>query len=176
MGADVTEYYNIWLAVSTAVKQAKAELTESREALKLGGAEAIGKEPVKGEPVKTLMRAEVEAVLTKEADPAVRLFKPATVSGKQFELLSLYFRATEGDPHELAKAALDDYPDDTLLLGIWDDTGLRYGDLHPDAWRVMPDLIKYDEAGEIAATIPASSDADLRDVVVLYGQGKRDFA
>lgn len=171
------EYYNVWLAVSQTVTQAKAELTESREALKLDEAVAVsGKEPVKGEPVKTLMRAEVEAVLTKEADPAVRLFKPATVSGKQFELLSLYFRATEGDPFELAKAALDDYPDDTLLLGIWDDTGLRYGDLHPDAWRVMPDLIKYDEAGEIAATIPASSDADLRDVVVLYGQGKRDFA
>ena len=171
------EYYNVWLAISQTVTQAKAELAEPRESITLDGAEAIGdKEPVKGEPVKVLMRTEVEAVLSKEADPAARLFKPATLAGKQYELLSLYFRAEEGDPFELAKAALDDYPDDTLLLGIWDNTGRRYGDLHPEAYKLIPPTYEYDKEGSVIDTIEAASNANLRDVVVLYGQQPRAFA
>lgn len=173
--------FNLWLAVSETVITAKQELISAREsdAIRIDDAEAIGgREPVKGEPVKALMREAAARELDAVADRMVEaLYAKPTISGRRYTLQSIYVEDDGRPVEEHAKELMSDYPGEVLLLGAWDvKTGKRLIDLHPDAWRLMPDRIEYDSEGNVTNTIPASSNADLRDINLLMGQSPRAFA
>ena len=47
--------------------------------------------------------------------------------------------------------------------------------VNPNLYQSMPDTIVYDEDGNVVQTIPATSNADLRDVNLIQGQAPRMF-
>lgn len=111
-----------------------------------------------------------------------RLFKKPTLAGTVYNLWSFDFD-DEKDTLQLVKDELDgliaQYPNQIAILGAWRMDGRQIGANYDQdgnrtseamypipnfLWRFMPD--------EVGAT----SNADLTDVNILYGQSPRDFS
>ena len=185
------EYYNVWLAVSERVTAALQELTAARESVAPVDLERlaslseamleefqIGDEVRVGDEGRSTMREAAARELDAVADRTVEaLYAKPTISGRKYALQSIYVEDDGRPVEEHAKELMADYPGEVLLLGAWDvKTGKRLIDLHPQAWRLMPDVVTYDSEGNVTSTIPASSNADLRDINLLMGQSPRQFA
>lgn len=183
--------FNLWLAVSETVITAKQELISARESVAPVDLETlarlskemldefqIGDEVRVGDGGRSTMREAAARELDAVADRMVEaLYAKPTISGRRYTLQSIYVEDDGRPVEEHAKELMADYPGEVLLLGAWDvRTGKRLTDLHPDAWRLMPDVVTYDSEGNVTSTIPASSNADLRDINLLMGQSPRDFA
>ena len=66
--------------------------------------------------------------------------------------------------------------------GVYDEEGNLIGiegdPLYPildDAYKLMPDIVEYDDEGNEISRTPATSNADLRDINITLGQTPRDF-
>lgn len=130
-----------------------------------------------------------------DGDQVQKMFKTPSIGGKVYNSFSLYL---EGNA-KVAEAVTDlttEWPSHFIVVGAWhmdgrqvgtqwelDIDGNRTGNVtgdplypvHTQAWRIMPDVVVYDENGDEVSRTPASSNADLRDINVLQGQELRRF-
>jgi len=96
------------------------------------------------------------------------MFKVPAIGGNTYHAYSIYF---ESNVASKAKTELDylstEYPSQFFILGAWKQNGIKISlyPLHANAWRIMPDL----------KGVPATSNADLRDINLLAGQSPRNF-
>jgi len=136
-------------------------------------------------------------VLTKMADTDTvqRLFKTVTAGGKTYTLFSLYLVGSAK-----VQDAIDEmtakWPTHFIVVGAWHFDGRQVGTqweldeegeptggvtgtpVYPipaTAYRIMPDTVTYDENGDELTRVPASSNADLRDINLWSGQTHRRF-
>jgi hypothetical protein len=65
------------------------------------------------------------------------------------------------------------YDVDGNLTGV---TGTPVYPLSTTAYQLMPDLIEYDDEGNVISTTPATSNLDLRDINLVAGQSPRLFS
>lgn len=156
-------YHNLWLAVSSTARTAFRNRRQAEDA---------------GEAYNGPMPTRAYRILSRIADERVEaLYKSPTIAGKRYTLYSIYI---DGDDAQAAQRAIneltEDYPNDIIVIGVWRENGTRVGALHAQAWRLMPDVVEYDSEGNVINTIPASSNADLRDINLLLGQAPRDFS
>jgi len=169
-------YYNVWMAFSeAAITEFKARRSEPDE--------------YDGPMDKTTFD-----IMSKMADLDVvqRLFKETDpIGGKKYKLFSMVIRGNTVP----AKAAIDyitaEWPTHIIMIGAWhrdgrqagtqwnedhtDVTGTPVYPVHAQAWRVMPDVVTYDDEGVELSRTPATSNADLRDINLLAGQEPRIF-
>lgn len=115
-----------------------------------------------------------------------RLFKPTTLAGTTYNLWSIDF-ADDAETLRLVRDELDalmaQYPNQIGILGAWRKDGRQVGASYDEQgnrtseaaypipnwlWRFMPD--------DADGNPTASSNADLRDINLLYGQSPRDFS
>ena len=127
--------------------------------------------------------------LQKVHDVAVvqRLFREFTAGGKTYKLFSLYLNNSQA-AQDLFDKLQTNFPQDFAIVGVWhmdgrqagtqwelDGEGVPTGNvtgtpaypIHAQAYRFMPDIVEYDENGDVVSTTPASSNADLRDINIL---------
>ena len=152
--------FNVWFAVSAAVRTAYRNKREQGDAY--------------NGPMTDQAYRIIDRMI--DSDVVEALYKSPSIGGKVYYLVSAYV------PSENASAAQDavdymtsTYPDDFIKLGVWRWNGQRIGSMHAQAWRLMPDRVEYDSEGNVVNTIPASSNADLRDIALVYGQSPREF-
>ena len=166
------EKVNLWIAIST---QAVDEYIEK------------GSDPAYSGPMDDV----TFSTLSKMADRRVvqNLFKPVDAAGKTYKLFSIN---VEGSAK--AKAAIDDltekWPTHFIMLGAWWSDGRQVGTeivegevtgtpiypIHAQTYKFMRDTASaWDAEGNVTATTPASSNADLRDVNVMTWQAFRNF-
>ncbi len=174
---------NVWLAVNQEI------LDEFRRRRQIEAAGGEYTYPVDG----PMDDRSYEIFLNAKGDNAVveRLFKPVNNQG---EILKLFSYNT---PNRDFRDDID-YLEDTWGLDIravgawWFDNGLQ-GGMRPAAdpadppegtpiWPIpnnlylfMPDYVEYDQDGNEISRTPATSNDDLRDINLLYGQTPRDF-
>ena len=154
-------YYNVWVAISE-VARAQYHAKRSERGSYAG--------PMTNRAFNIL--SAVHGLANIEV-----LFKSPSISGKQYFLISLYVDSEDAAVAQDAITYMEqEYPNDFIKLGVWKKDGTRAGDIHPQAWRLMPDLIEYDSLGNVINIKPSNSNADLRDISLLYGQEPRDFS
>lgn len=98
------------------------------------------------------------------------MFKVPTIGGQTYHTYSVYFETSVASK---AKTELDyltsEYPSQFFILGSWRMNGTQVNKtdypIHANSWRIMPDL----------EGVPATSNADLRDINLLAGQSPRNF-
>lgn len=163
---------NVIAAISeTAVELYKARLQTERE-----GGEYSG--PVSDRAFRILRTMQSMGAVQSQ-------YKVANIGGKDVRVLSLYFEQDLA----AAKTELDwlatEYPSNFAIIGAWwTDTGLQVGQSLDEsqspavvtgdplysfpgwAWQLWPD---YPDG------TPSTSNADLRDITLLYGQAERRF-
>ena len=128
-----------------------------------------------------------------------RLFSTPTIGGREYNLFSMYFNL-DREQASVVQDFLDelttDWPNQFIIVGAWwwdgrqvgtqwelDQDGDRTGNttgtpvyaIPTQAYRIMPDVVTYDENGNETSRTPASSNADLRDINLLSGQSPRRF-
>lgn len=115
-----------------------------------------------------------------------RLFKKPTLAGTTYNLWSIDFN-DDAETLQLVRDEIEglmaQYPSQIAVLGAWRKDGRQVGASYDQdgnrtseaayplpnfLWRFMPD----DAGGNPTAT----SNADLRDINLLYGQAPRDFS
>lgn len=127
-----------------------------------------------------------------DMDNVQRLFKVTPpINGKTYTLFSLYV-----DAPAKAQEAIDhlttEWPTHFIVLGAWwTRSGLQVGTrydgemnilgtpvypVHPQTWRLMPDLVTYDQDGNETSRTPAASNSDLRQINLIAGQANRIFS
>lgn len=177
--------WNLWIALKD------TEVTNDYKALKASKREG-------GKAFTGTMTERTEKVLDEMKDAAVveRMFKKPRVGGASYTMRSIYLntkkygaKAIQTEINELLKA----YPTGFFVVGAWsvrrDSDGNGLGDcaplqqlfpsikynIHPGAWRLMPDVVEYDENGTELSRVAATNNSDLRDINLLSGQLPRDF-
>ena len=65
-----------------------------------------------------------------------------------------------------------DYNEEGEIVGT---TGTPTYPIPSDCYKIMPDLVVYDESGDEISRTPASSNSDLRDINIVAGQSPRIF-
>lgn len=118
-----------------------------------------------------------------------QLFSNVQKNGKTFLVFSVYVREDQLDDATMSELYTN-FADDFEILGAWtpggnqfgtsyDENGELVGDaaypIPADAYLIMHDAVTYDENGNETSRIPASSNADLRDINLLAGQAPRQF-
>ena len=114
-----------------------------------------------------------------------QLFRPKSVAAAEanpFINYSMNWRTVSEMETDLAYL-LGAWPGKQFEVnGAWDMiTGAQVGEADPlypiadDAYKLMPDIVEYDEEGNEISRTPATSNADLRDVNITLGQAPRDF-
>ena len=181
----MSKYANLWLALSS---QALTEFRNRR---------------TQGDSYTGPMDDETYRILDKMSDQEVvkGMFKSPTIGGKTYNLFSVYLEGTAKAARAIEKLTTD-WPTHFFVIGAWwmdgrqigteweideDELSETYGQrtgnvtgtpVYPipaAAWRIMPDVVTYDSEGNEASRIPATSNADLRDINVLQGQQPRRF-
>lgn len=170
---------NVWLAISSTAT------TAIRERLQWDPAQGDYNGPVTDTEHKIFDR--MADFVTVE-----RMFKRPTVVGKVWHLFSLNFRGSAK-----AKDALDfiaaNRPGHFVIVGAWwwdgrqvgtewelDQDGVPTGSItgmpmypiHPQTIKFMPDIVEYDEDGNVISTTPATV---VTDVNLIQGQKDRRF-
>ena len=130
-----------------------------------------------------------------DIDTVQGMFKTTTAGGKTYTLFSLYPAGTAK-----AQETIDDmtakWPAHFIVVGAWHFDGRQAGTqweldelgeptggvtgtptypIPNTAYRLMPDTVTYDENGDELTRVPASSNADLRDINLWSGQTPRRF-
>ena len=118
-----------------------------------------------------------------------QLFNQVQKNGKAYSLFSIYPDADRVTP-EAVTAMQTALGDNFEILGVWTMTGMQFGTsideedtlvgtptypIPADAYLVMPDIVQHDMDGNEVSRIPATSNADLRDLNLLSGQAPRQF-
>lgn len=159
-------YFNVWLALSdTALTEYRVRKQAERDEVEYNG-------PMQDREYKIFQSFQDEAVVQ-------RLFKSPTIQGTTYNLFSIYVDRTDAQAAQDAITYLTDtYPTQIIVLGVWREDGTQVNayPINANAWRVMPDVVEYDENGDVLSTTPATSNADLRDINLLFGQQPRDFS
>ena len=129
------------------------------------------------------------------------MFKQPTIGGKTYITLSINVNTNAAQ--DAIDHLTETWPAHFIVLGAWWMDGRQVGtqwevDENPDsetfgertgnttgdplypipaaAWRVMPDVVTYDENGDETSRVVATSNADLRDINLLAGQAPRRFS
>jgi len=112
-----------------------------------------------------------------------QMFNSVTKNGKTYSMFSIYPDADRVTPEAVA-AMQTALGDNFEILGVWTMTGMQFGTsideedalvgtptypIPADAYLCMPDVVTYDEDGNEVSRIPATSNADLRDINFLAG-------
>jgi hypothetical protein len=171
---------NAWLAVEQAVLDDYTARKQSEEAEPPGDYESI-----MDDTTYDIMRRTVQA-----AETVDRTFKPVPAGPKTYKLFSFYMRGTTEVKQEIDY--LIDNNDITAIGSWWFDTGIQGGmqpgatpedpptgtpfyDIPNNAWMFMPDILVYDEDGNLIDTIVAEDNTDLHDTHLMLGQVPRDL-
>lgn len=150
-------YINVWIAVSTAAKDAIVESLRWDE-------EAQGSYTG---PLRNRSRRLFEYM--QDETSRRKLFATPTLQGTVYHLFSVDF-VDDGETLRLVQDEIDylvsQYPNQIAVLGAWRKDGSQVsGYSIPNyLWRFMP------------AKIGATSNADLQDINLLFGQSPRDFS
>lgn len=172
---------NVWFAISQQGLDAfKARRTAERNGTVYSG-------PMDDDTFEVLSKMH-------DQDVVAGMFKKPTIGGKVYSTFSVYLPGTA----RVQKAINDlttKWPGHFIVVGAWWLDGRQAGTqftydedgnvtvvtgtpaypIPANAWRIMPDQYTYNPDGTVATTVPATSNAQLRDINLLSGQSPRRF-
>ena len=173
---------NLWIALSTV---ALAEFVEKRDNENYSG-------PMDDQTFKYLSTAA-------DLDTVQNIFNSFDFGGKTYKMFSIYVEGTAAVQNAVNHLTTN-YPDHCIVAGAWWWDGRQVGTewewdytdpenpvktggttgtptytINPNTYRLMPDVVTYDENGDEVSRTPATSNADLRDINILQGQEPRRF-
>ena len=103
------------------------------------------------------------------------MFNTPTIGGNVYHMYSLYFKGSEvSAAADAIEYLTTEYPDHIIVGGAWKWDGSIIPGYEPHAQliKMMPDIVEYDNDGEIVGTTPAT---ELTDVHLVLGQSPREF-
>jgi hypothetical protein len=176
---------NLWLVVRDDAKQKIVERLRWDEAAQ---GEYTG-------PVKDRANNIFRKLIAGER--VLEYFTSPDIGGNIYHMFSLYLNGSQQVKSELDWLAVE-YPNHIIVGGAWyvssgrqvgtgpifdEETGEQIGyddvptyPLHPQLYKLMPDVVEYDDQMNEVSRTPATSNADLKDRVLLAGQSPRDFS
>ena len=136
-----------------------------------------------------ILEATDEAIFGTMADAVIvqNIFNTDTARGKTWYMFSLHIQEPQVD--DVVDWLADNRTNQFEIMGAWEfDAGIQYGtEIEPEDGSIkgdptfpistrlikfMPDIVEYDENGDVVSTTPATA---LTDVNKIQGQANRRF-